>query len=231
MTASMTEGDVKAMTGTARSALAGAHFLSLHPTPAFVARVPESERIGAALRRVILEREAAGLGGLENSNVGGWHSTRDMTHWGGPALDEVLAHARGLADRLTVDRQGRAVSIDWRVECWANVNRVGQANKLHTHPGCFWSGTYYVDDGGISDEADLGGEFEFFDPRGVAPLLSPAGASAGVPGASADSPLIRPRSGTMVLFPSWMPHGVRAYRGGGTRISIAFNLALGAPQA
>ena len=217
-----------AMTRPADPALAGTHFLSMHPTPAFTALLPEGERLSGALRRVILGREAAGAGGLANSNVGGWHSARDMTQWGGPALDEVLGQARAFADRLTVDRQGRPVAVEWRSECWANVNRSGQANKLHTHPGCFWSGTYYVDDGGIPEQPELGGEFEFFDPRGVGPLLSAAEAAAAAPGEPLDGPLIRPRRGMMVLFPSWMPHGVRAYRGQGTRISIAFNLALGA---
>ena len=227
----MAASDVSTMTRAAGAALEGARFLSMHPTPAFTALIPEAERLCAALREVILEREAGAPGGLANSNVGGWHSARDMTQWGGPALDEVLDHARAFADRLTVDRQGQPARVDWRVECWANVNRRGQANKLHTHPGCFWSGTYYVDDGGVAAASDLGGEFEFFDPRGVAPRLSDAEAAAKAPGGPADSPLVRPRSGMMVLFPSWMPHGVRAYRGASTRISIAFNLALGAPQA
>ena len=210
---------------------AGARFLQFHPTPVFTARLPEAPEVCAALRRTILEREANQPGGLENSNVGGWHSARDMTHWGGPALERVLARARALADRLTVDREGKPAPSAWRTECWANVNRRGQANKLHTHPGCFWSGTFYVDDGGVHDDPALGGAFAFYDPRGVAPLLAPAGKAgraggARVPGLESDPPEVRPRNGMMVLFPSWMPHGVQAYRGAGTRISIAFNLAL-----
>jgi hypothetical protein len=30
----------------------------------------------------------------------------------------------------------------------------------------------------------------------------------------------------MVLFPAWMMHQVRPYRGSSTRISVAFNLTL-----
>ena len=117
----------------------------------------------------------------------------------------MLAKARQLADRVTVDRQGRPVTIEWRTECWANVNRRGQANKLHTHPGCFWSGTYYVDDGGVAEDPSLGGEFEFFDPRGVGPLLGETERAVLAPGVTQSSPLVRPRTGMMVLFPSWMP--------------------------
>lgn len=211
----------------------GAHVLQFHPTPVFTARLPEAAEVCATLRDAILDREAGSAAGLAHSNVGGWHSARDMTHWGGPALDRVLARARTLADRLTVTRDGKRAEVAWRTECWANVNRRGHANTLHTHPGCYWSGTFYVDDGGVHDDPALGGSFEFFDPRGVAPLLPAAGETPagdalgrGIPGLARDEPLVRPRAGMMVLFPSWMPHGVRTYHGNGTRISIAFNLAL-----
>ena len=48
---------------------------------------------------------------------------------------------------------------------WANVNRAGHGNEFHSHPGSFWSGVYYVDDGGIGADPSLGGELEFMDPR------------------------------------------------------------------
>ena len=57
------------------------------------------------------------------------------------------------------------------MNAWANVNRSGHGNEFHTHPGCFWSGTYYVDDGGIGADPSLGGEFEIQDPRGIAPAM------------------------------------------------------------
>jgi uncharacterized protein (TIGR02466 family) len=37
---------------------------------------------------------------------------------------------------------------------------------------------------------------------------------------------VQPKSGRMVLFPAWMMHQVRPYRGTAQRISIAFNLTL-----
>ena len=35
-----------------------------------------------------------------------------------------------------------------------------------------------------------------------------------------------PKAGRLVLFPSWLLHQVRPYRGTAERISIAFNLSL-----
>jgi hypothetical protein len=37
--------------------------------------------------------------------------------------------------------------------------------------------------------------------------------------------LIRPASGRIVIFPAWLSHAVRPYRGQGSRVSIAVNLS------
>jgi len=141
---------------------------------------------------------------------------------------EVIDGAIKVANGLTTDRAGKPVSIEWKTNSWANINRAGHANEFHTHPGCYWSACYYVDDGGIGADASLGGAFEIQDPRGVAPAMYaphlcfalPGGQSAGA------NELIRPKPGMMIVFPSWLSHGVRPYTGTEMRISIAINLCL-----
>jgi uncharacterized protein (TIGR02466 family) len=166
--------------------------------------------------------------GTQHSNLGGWQSTWDMQDWGGPPLRKILMAARGLADSMTVTREGKPTKVRWKINCWANINRSGEANEFHTHPGAFWSGTYYVDDGGIGENPSLGGAFEVQDPRGVAPAMyAPMLTFAGPGGASLGaSYTLQPHSGMIVLFPSWLQHAVRPYRGQKMRISIAFNLSL-----
>jgi uncharacterized protein (TIGR02466 family) len=200
---------------------------NLFPTPIAVADLPGAAALSAELKRVILEREASHPG-TQHSNLGGWQSTWDLHEWGGTAVEALLATAVKLASRLTVDRQGQAVKLRWKINCWANVNRSGHGNEFHTHPGAFWSGTYYVDDGGIGADPSLGGEFEVQDPRGIAPAMyAPMLTIAGRANASLGvSELVHPHSGMMVLFPSWLQHAVRPYRGSAERISIAFNLSL-----
>ncbi len=195
----------------------------LFPTPVAVARLPDPGALNEKLARVILEREASHPG-TDHSNLGGWQSSWDLESWGGPAVGRVLEAAKGLATRLTADRAGQPVAVDWKLNCWANVNRRGHGNEFHTHPGAFWSGTYYVADGG----AGSGGEFEMQDPRGVAPVMyAPLLTFAGPGGTSLGaSELITPAAGMMVIFPSWLPHAVRPYKGDAARISIAFNLSL-----
>ena len=198
----------------------------LFPTPVAVTVLPEAAQINAMLKPVIIER-AQSTQSTQHSNLGGWQSTWDFTDWGGPALNRLLETASRLAEKLTVDRQGRAVSIDWKVNCWANINRDGHGNEFHTHPGAFWSGCYYVDDGGAAD-GQHGGEFELQDPRGVAPAMyAPNLTFAGRGGIAAGAAeMVTPRAGMMILFPSWVQHAVRPYRGAGQRISIAFNFSL-----
>lgn len=193
----------------------------LFPTPVFLCRLKDSQALNLQLSDVILARERLDQGRL-NSNVGGWHSGLDLAKWGGAAVGSVLEAATAIANRITQDRNGRPLRPAWRVECWANVNRHGHANKRHTHPGCYWSGTYYVKSG-ESGDALVGGELQFHDPR-VGVLED--GATAALDGANDGEALIRPEPGLFLLFPSWMPHSVRPYRGNAVRISIAFNLAF-----
>ncbi|MGE3652413.1 MAG: putative 2OG-Fe(II) oxygenase, partial [Reyranellaceae bacterium] len=92
----------------------------------------------------------------------------------------------------------------------------------------FWSGVYYVDDGGIAADPALGGELEFMDPRGAAPAMYAPQLAFGTPGGLSGGACesIPPRAGRLVMFPSWLLHGVRPYRGTAERISIAFNLSV-----
>ena len=199
----------------------------LFATPVAVGFVPDAAAINPDLRATILAREAE-YPTTDHSNLGGWQSTWNMMAWGGPAFERLADFAMATAMGLTCDREGRAVTVDWKINAWANVNRSGQGNAFHTHPGAFWSGSYYVDDGGIGGDPRLGGEFEIQDPRGVAPAMYAPRLALNVPGGLSigASEVLSPRQGMIVLFPSWLSHAVRPYRGDQVRISIAFNLSV-----
>ena len=198
----------------------------LFATPVAAMETPGAQARNVALRAAILARRAAAPS-VRASNAGGWHSDRTIESWGGPEVAEVLALARGLADRMTADRDGKLAAPAWKVAAWANVNGPGDANMAHYHPGAYWSGAYYVDDGGCADDPSLGGEFEMLDPRGGAPaMLAPALKFASEDGLSVcGAETVRPKPGLLMLFPSWLVHQVRPYRGNALRISIAFNLS------
>ena len=199
----------------------------LFATPVAALEVPDAEARNAELLAMILKRRDQ-TASVQASNAGGWHSDREIMVWGGPRVVEILDLAREMANRLTADRQGQSVRPAWNTMAWANVNGPGHANICHYHPGAFWSGTYYVEDGGCAGDPALGGEFEMLDPRGAGPgMYAPTLKFAGEDGQSVGAAeTIRPRPGLLFLFPSWLFHQVRPYRGTGLRVSIAFNFSL-----
>lgn len=200
---------------------------NLFPTQVAAVDTPDAAARNVELRNLILERRSR-KPGMAASNAGGWHSERDLPEWGGPRAAEVIDMARAVANHMTCDRAGKAVQPAWIITAWANVNGPGDSNFCHYHPGSFWSGTYYVDDGGCVADPALGGAFEMLDPRGAAPaMLAPTLAYAGPGGLAAGATeSIMPRPGLLFLFPSWLHHQVRPYRGQHERISVAFNLRI-----
>ncbi|MEM7768788.1 MAG: TIGR02466 family protein [Pseudomonadota bacterium] len=201
------------------------HMRNLFPTPVAVFRLPDYAAINTALAERIFAREKE-VASVHHSNWGGWQSPADFPTWCGSEGDAVLKTAQQLASQLTAERTGKPAAPDWRMNAWANINRAGQGNEFHTHPGAFWSATYYVRDGGAGEDPSLGGEFEMADPRGAGPaMLAPHLCFATNGGqAVGASEMIRPLEGNLVMFPSWLSHGVRPYTGDKVRISIALNL-------
>ena len=204
------------------------HVFALFPTPIIHFDLPNSAALNADLKAVI-ERQEKTDKGTEHSNFGGWQSSWDMEKWGGMPAVRLIAFGKNAANRVTCNRSGEALSISWKTNMWANVNRAGHGNEFHSHPGSFWSGVYYVDDGGIGADPSLGGEFEIQDPRGVAPVMyAPSLTFPGPDGAAlGESQRLTPQAGMFVVFPSWLSHGVRPYRGTRERISIAINFSIG----
>jgi uncharacterized protein (TIGR02466 family) len=200
--------------------------VTLFSTPVVLSDLPDTAALNADLRAVIVHRETTHPG-TQHSNLGGWQSDWDMDRWGGAAAIKLLAIGRNTANRATTDRQGNPVALTWKANMWANVNRSGHGNEFHSHPGSFWSGVYYVDDGGIDADPALGGELEFMDPRGPGPAMYAPHLAYGKAGLSVGAnETVRPKAGRLVMFPAWLLHQVRPYRGKAQRISIAFNLSL-----
>lgn len=179
----------------------------------------DSAALNRALAEAVLAQEARS-GGKSKSNVGGWQSTQDFLTWTGEAgrtlagrMGEMINHAtQQLLARFGTDK-ARAAQFSWKIAIWANVNRAGDYNIVHLHPGATWSGVYYVDPG---DPGAEGGRLSLLDPSPAAPMTF-------LTGLIRPTLEVTPAAGLMVLFPSYLPHMVHPYRGARPRISIAFN--------
>lgn len=205
-------------------------FIELYATPVIVERIADGAALGEALAQVSLDRCALDPG-LSVSNLGGWHSDRRMMDWGGEASAALARHAIRLADQFTVDigaDPAGARRFAWGVDMWANIARTGDAGQYHCHPGAWWSAVFYADDGyDGSDDRALGGELSLMDPRMPAIRQNMPDLRIRHPGRPHDEheQWLRPETGMLLLFPAWLTHAVRPYRGAGERISIALNLS------
>lgn len=200
----------------------------LFATPIGEFSVPESAEINPRLKQRILEREQAEPSDSK-ANVGGWHSRADLLEWGGDDvaavrgwIAEAVNHMVGAGLKLA-ESMGRGqppLPGKLRAQAWANVSRQGSYHRTHNHPGSAWSGVYYVEAGEPSPEAPLSGVLELADPRPYANMTATPGDPFG------QKVLVRPKNGTIIVFPGWFPHFVNPYVGPGERISIAFNVSF-----
>ena len=188
--------------------------------------VPEADALNRDLRALILAEETS-YPSLGRSNIGGWHSRPDFlqrTQPGVATLTTWLTWAvRRMGEATAAGEFTDTVSVS---SAWATIWRTGAYDAPHSHPDSSWSGVYYVDAGPRHPDHPLSGVLEFLDPHGDAEIAMAPGHPRGEP------VRVRPESGLLVVFPSWLSHWVHPYAGHSPRIAVSFNAtAVAADQA
>jgi uncharacterized protein (TIGR02466 family) len=187
-------------------------------TPIFSHTFREAAALNTRLRERILERERT-TPSASKSNQGGWQSVPDFFDWPDPAvstLEGMIGHALNAANAhvpLPPD-----LAIEFELFGWAAVNRHGHYNTAHLHPQSTWSGVYYVDAGDEPAEGPAA-LLEFNHPISGALMDF-------FPGILPSARTVRPETGMMIVFPSYLLHSVRMYHGTRPRICVAFNAHL-----
>lgn len=201
--------------------LSDARSTPLFASPLLAYVWPDAEALNAELREHVFAH-AAKSPGDSKTNVGGWHSEAGQLEFCGGAGRRLIRRMYEFADEATrrvlqEHGQQQPRPVRWTLHAWVNLNTAGSFNRVHTHPGATWSGTYYVDAGDPPADAAEGTPIQFLDP-------CQGRANTFLPSLVPSSHLIRPEAGLMILFPSYLPHAVLTHHGGRPRISIAFNL-------
>lgn len=189
-------------------------------TPIYQAVMDDMAQFNADLTRVILDFRARDPKGVKYSNEGGWHSAANFLQEVGEPYRARLGamFMKGVTANLAASVElDSPLPPQVQVTGWANVNERGDCNTSHCHPGCPWSGVYYV---ATDVGPQVGGQLVFIDPRAAAVMLkhpySPFPATSTI--------TLIPRPGTLVVFPSFLYHFVSTYHGDNPRISVAFNM-------
>src|SRR5215472_9158733 len=176
---------------------------SLFGTPVLSHYRAENSELNAQLRESILQHERW-HSGTTQTNVGGWHSTPAMLEFCGDAGKRLINQMQVMIEEATCrlyTEFGRPPQpLNWLLSTWANVNRTGDFNQMHTHPGATWSGVYYVDDGESKADTERTA-IRLSDPN-------PARTNIFFPELSASDVTFNPQPGLMILFPSDVPHAV-----------------------
>jgi uncharacterized protein (TIGR02466 family) len=100
--------------------------------------------------------------------------------------------------------------------CWATVLSRGAAHPMHQHPNNYLSGVYYVRTHRGADTVN------FHDPRNQTGIIRPPVIE--LTAENTDQVVVRVKDGTMLVFPSYLPHSVDASESDEERISISFNI-------
>ncbi len=183
---------------------------------------PDGEPHNIELQELVLGKEADDLkNGITRSNAGGWQSAGNLITWKEPCIEIFRQRIEKVVSNLLqelIRDDGKNRSFRLLIDSWANVNRRGDYNIVHTHPNCMYSGVYYVTPGKPDPDVPHGGLLELLDPRQAHNYIQVTNTVLDARHFFENEP------GRMLLWPSWVKHMVHPYVGEGERISIAFNV-------
>lgn len=184
---------------------------TLFPTPLFVFSLKEHEHLDRSLLEVIYQIKQTDPG-YNASNVLGWHSKDNLFERAEVQPFKELVNA-AIAEVAQAMGYGNVKILP--ANCWANVNPKYASNKIHDHANCLFSGVYY-----LKTPKDCG-NLMFYDPRSAKSFYKPK-----VPNFTAytaDAIAHVAETGLLLIFPSWLKHGVEPNLSDDDRVSISFN--------
>lgn len=195
------------------------------PTHIFQVDVPDCEELNADLLEKVYSERERDQKGITRSNfpkLGGWHSHNNLHKQEdfSALVDIIDESTRGLSEHLGY-AEDREIKIG---TMWSIINPPGSSNRAHVHPGCLWSGVYYI------QSSENAGSIEFVEPR-TTHLMNQAKFKPNTKRAKENWTKVRftPTAGRLLIFPSWLYHAVdpnmsTAEGNLANRVIVSFNL-------
>jgi hypothetical protein len=157
--------------------------------------------------------------GLVVSNRGGYHSKPDaiqkLSDEGSPEAKTLMGivHYCVMTARMLSCASGNEKAAE-PTTAWINVCRDGDAHGLHSHEPAKFSAVYYVSvpESKWEEKNSFGSHLIGVDGHLVLRLASGGSEGDTKLGLEGDRwcvwDNVKPKEGRLVIFPSWMPHGV-----------------------
>tara|TARA_B100000579_G_scaffold437843_1_gene469405 strand:- start:4073 stop:4669 length:597 start_codon:yes stop_codon:yes gene_type:complete len=187
------------------------------PTPIWISEIINYEDINKELIKFIYEEQDLDPKGKNKSNVKGWHSKPfDLKN---QSLNNFLKSISVEIEKATIDMgwdvNNQVVKI---TSMWSIINKKDSFNERHHHGNSSLSAAYYVNANKDS------GDIVFYDPRQAFAFSHPEANKINDLNAQVKS--VTPKSGTLVLFPSYLDHSVKPSKSEEDRVVISFNISL-----
>ncbi|MDX2256490.1 MAG: TIGR02466 family protein [Pseudanabaenaceae cyanobacterium bins.39] len=187
------------------------------PTPVWHFEIANYQQINAVLIEEIWAEQEKDRDGEKWSNILGWHSVNDLHKRDRFQVFTkiIYTNVAEVAQFLQWDLQKFSLNI---TTCWAIINGKFASNSVHNHPNSILSGVYYL------KTPENCGSIYFNDPRPASQMIVPPVTEFNLwtyPKVS-----YKAREGTMILFPSWLLHGVDINMSEESRICVSFNIGM-----
>jgi uncharacterized protein (TIGR02466 family) len=195
------------------------------PTLVFQIDLADPKALNEHLLKTIYAERDKDREGIARSNfkeLGGWHSHNNLHK--NAAYSELVNQITTSSARVSKEL---GYNKDYKLDIgtmWSIINPPGSANRAHVHPGCLWSGVYYI------QAPENAGSIEFVEPRTVH-LMNQA---RYIPNQKRPQDCwtkvrFAPTAGRMLIFPSWLYHAVdpnlsKEPGDAANRIIVSFNL-------
>lgn len=195
------------------------------PTMVFQVTLNNCEELNKKLLENIYAERERDRKGIARSNIpelGGWHSHNDLHK--SKDYSELVDRIGQVTAKMS-SQLGYAKTHELKIgTMWSIINPPGGANRAHVHPGCLWSGVYYI------QTPENCGNIEFTDPR-TEILMNQAKYLPNQKRPKNCWTKVRhtPVAGRMLIFPSSLYHAVgpnlsKEDGDAANRVIISFNL-------
>ena len=174
------------------------------------------DQLDAMVKDCYTMRKEDPVGRSRSNNASGWQSNDGVNNR--PIFQSLLNGIERVFDKEVFPFYMGDKKDEFKLDhgnYWVNINYQNSYNNAHTHPGCWYSGAFYVS---IPEETKNDGWVQFLS--GHTKHISNF---THMSRRDADNFGFIPNDGDLLLFPSAMLHFVEPHSSDFERISIAFN--------